>query len=118
MNVTCHITTRAQWQQAQRAGSYRADTLDTEGFIHCSTPAQVVRVANALFHAQAGLVLLCIAPEKLQAELRYESPAPGATELFPHLYGPLNLDAVVEVVDFPLRADGSFTLPPQVAALP
>lgn len=117
MNVILHITTRAAWDQATQAGAYRADSLDAEGFIHCSTPAQVIPVANAFYRGQKDLVLLCIAPDKVHAEIRYESPVPGAAEPFPHLYGPLNLDAVVKVIDFPPGADGVFTLPAEVAAL-
>ncbi|MCU0491673.1 MAG: DUF952 domain-containing protein [Chloroflexaceae bacterium] len=114
-----HITSRAAWQQAQTEGSYRADSLTSEGFIHCSTPQQVVRVANTIYRGQPGLVLLCIDPARLTALLRYEPPVqtddPLAAELFPHLYGPLNLDAVVQVLDFPAEEDGSFQLPADVA---
>ncbi len=108
MTTILHITTRAGWEAAQQAGSYRGDTLDTEGFIHCSIPQQVVRTANAFFHGQNDLVLLLINPQKLRSELRYE---PSDGDLFPHIYGPLNLDAVVRVVMFPPRNDGQFELP-------
>ena len=94
---------------------YRGDTLATEGFIHCSTPAQVLLPANALFRGQTGLVLLCIDPARLDAEIRHESAAPGG-ERFPHLYGPLNTDAVVEVFPFLAREDGTFLLPPGLSA--
>ena len=60
MNVILYITKRESWEQARLTGIYRGDTLGSEGFIHCSTPQQVIKVANALFHAQEGLVLLCI----------------------------------------------------------
>ena len=109
MPTIFHITTREAWSQAVGAGTYRGDTLATEGFIHCSTREQVARVANARFHGRSGLVLLCIVPEQVAPEIRYEPAEAG--ELFPHIYGPLNLDAVTEVVDFPPRADGSFVLP-------
>ena len=104
-----HITTPEAWSQATEAGSFRGDTLATEGFIHCSTRAQVIRVSNARFHGRSGLVLLCIAPERVGPEIRYEPAEAG--ELFPHIYGPLNLDAVTDVVHFPPEADGSFVLP-------
>lgn len=108
MTPILHITKRTQWHRAQQAGIYRGDTLDTEGFIHCSTPQQVVRTANAFFRRQQELVLLVIDPAKLQSDLRYE---PADQDLFPHIYGPLNLDAVIDVLPFPPQDDGTFKLP-------
>jgi uncharacterized protein (DUF952 family) len=108
MSLILHITARSQWQQAQQIGIYRADSLDAEGFIHCSTPLQVVRTANAFFTGELGLVLLCIDSDRVQPEIRYEI-ADG--DRFPHIYGPLNLDAVTQVVDFEPNLDGKFELP-------
>ncbi len=119
MGVVCHITPHEAWEAGLAAGVYRDASLDAQGFIHCSTPEQVVPVANAIFRGQAGLALLCIAPEKLAAPLVYEpSPEdPTCGQRFPHLYGPLNLDAVIAVLDFPPNPDGSFRLPERIAAL-
>ncbi len=105
-----HITTRGDWEAARTLGDYRLDTLDSEGFIHCSTPEQVLGPANALYRGQDDLVLLVIDPARLTAELVYED-CYEAGEAFPHVYGPLNLDAVVGVVPFPSLPDGSFVLP-------
>lgn len=105
-----HITSNAAWRAARAAGSYAADSLATEGFIHFSTRDQALRVANALFQGRRDLVLLAVDPARLSAEVRYEESLPG--EHFPHLYGPLNLDAVVAVYPFPPRPDGSFDWPP------
>ncbi len=110
-----HITTRAAWRDAEASGSYTAPSLDAEGFIHCSTRTQVVETANLFYRGQNDLVLLCIDPSKLTAPLRYEAPADAAQRpdagRFPHVYGPLNLDAVTSVVPLPPSADGSFVLP-------
>jgi uncharacterized protein (DUF952 family) len=109
-----HITRREDWEQARSAGEYRGDTLDTDGFIHCSTVEQFVGVANSYYPGQHGLVLLCIDADKLDAELRYEAPAGPAiegTSFFPHIYGPLNADAVAAVLDFEPGPDGTFTRP-------
>ena len=101
-------------------GLYRADSLSTEGFIHCSKPSQIVGVADTFYPGQHGLVLLVIDPSMLKPELKWEPPAePEPTharegELFPHVYGPLNLDAVVKVIPFEPGADGSFSLPPDL----
>jgi uncharacterized protein (DUF952 family) len=92
------------------AGRYVAAGYEGDGFIHLSTPEQVVRVANARFAGVGDLVLLCVAPDRLSAPLRYEVGDPGSTELFPHLYGPLNADAVVQVLPFAEGSDG-FVLP-------
>jgi uncharacterized protein (DUF952 family) len=109
MNVILHITQQEQWEMAQHQGIYRADSLDTEGFIHCSTPKQVIKVANRFFPHQKGLVLLFIDSDKVTPEIRYETVE--ANEQFPHIYGELNLDAIFKVVEFEPGEDGFFNLP-------
>lgn len=111
-----HIAPRAAWEAAQAGGNYRADSLASEGFIHCSTPEQVLRVADALYAGQEGLTLLCIAAEAVAAPIRYED-CYASGEAFPHIYGPLNLDAVREVVDFPPGEGGRFELPERARKL-
>jgi uncharacterized protein (DUF952 family) len=110
MNVLLHITTRAEWDAAQAAGEYRASSLDTEGFIHLSAPEQVLLPANTLFRGQTGLVLLVLDADRLTAPVRWEDLYNHGME-FPHLYGPLNLDAVTDVLPFEPGSDGTFTLP-------
>ena len=107
-----HITSRAAWSTAQETGAYSTESLSSQGFIHCSTADQVVSVANAIYRRAAGLVLLEIDPVRLQPLVRWEPGADKPGELFPHIYGLLNLDAVTRVLDFPPNSDGSFTLPP------
>jgi uncharacterized protein (DUF952 family) len=109
MTIILHITTLDAWQQAQQVGEYRAASLASEGFIHCSRPDQVERPANMLYRGQNDLVLLCIDPARLRSRLVYE--ATSTPDPFPHIYGPLNLDAVLDVIPFPPGADGSFALP-------
>jgi uncharacterized protein (DUF952 family) len=106
-----HITARADWIAAQALGKYAADSLAGQGFIHCSKAEQVLRVANVFYAGQPGLVLLVVDPRRLTSELRWEPGTDLATELFPHVYGPINLDAVVQVLDFEPAADGKFHLP-------
>lgn len=112
MATIYHIASHEAWQQAQAAGAYRADTLSSEGFIHLSTGAQVLGTANRFYRAQSGLVLIAVDTDRLVAELRYEESEPG--QFFPHLYGLLNLDAVLAAYPFPPRPDGSFALPPEL----
>jgi uncharacterized protein (DUF952 family) len=109
MTLIWHIIPRSLWLQAQETGQYRPPSLDAEGFIHCSTPAQVSWVANTFYQGQADLVLLGIDPERLQAELKYDLIETG--DRFPHLYGPLNLEAVVQVLEFAPNDQGEFTFP-------
>ena len=114
-----HLASNDAWLVAVQKGQYHADSLSTEGFIHCSTESQIVDVANAFYHGQHGLVLLVLDPDKLTAELKWEPPAhPNperaakvGDELFPHIYGPLNVDAVKQVIPFEPASDGTFSLP-------
>lgn len=110
-----HITARTAWEAAERDGIYRAASLDTEGFIHLSTRAQVIPTADLLFRGVAGLVLLEVDPDRLSADLRFEAPAgpaaPDIPDQFPHLYGPLEAAAVIAVYDLPAGPDGRFALP-------
>jgi uncharacterized protein (DUF952 family) len=112
MRTIFHITSEQSWEQAQRTGVYNSDTLDNEGFIHCSTSWQVMRIANRMYRGQSGLMLLTIDADKLQAPMRYERPAddPYTAQRFPHIYGPLNLDAVVEANPLVPGENGLFTL--------
>jgi uncharacterized protein (DUF952 family) len=113
--VIFHITTRAAWDAARAAGRYTDESLAGEGFIHFSGADQVVRVADARFRGTPDLVLLCVAPDRLREPLKHERSDAGE-ETFPHLYGALNLDAVVAVVPFREREGGGFVLPAEVAA--
>jgi uncharacterized protein (DUF952 family) len=102
-----HLATDNAWAKAIASNAYVAETLATEGFIHCSEPQQVVGVANSRFHGRQDLVLLQIDIRKLTVEGRYEN-LEGGQELFPHVYGAVNLDAVIGVTPFLPGADGAF----------
>jgi uncharacterized protein (DUF952 family) len=113
-----HITSRSAWNDARERGEYRAESLETQGFIHCSTEEQVVPVANKYYAAQHELLLLVIEPALLESDLRWEPPAEGAPppgvpegDLFPHVYGPINLDAVVKVFNLEASPDGKYSHP-------
>lgn len=113
-----HITSRRLWDESRQVGQYSAPGLSSEGFIHCSTSRQAVAVGNKFYRGQRGLVLLVIDPERLTSSLKWEPPAEGApppgvpaSDLFPHIYGPINLDAVTQVLEFEPSASGEFVLP-------
>lgn len=86
------------WQDAVAKGYYEAPSLLTEGFIHTSTEKQVQGVLERYYKGQQDLLLLHIDETKLTAELKYEL-SPSVNELFPHIYGRLNLDAVVGIAE-------------------
>ena len=102
-----HLTRAEDWDAARAAGTYTADSLSSEGFIHCSEPQQVIGVADARFRGRRDLVLLQIAVVQLTAPVKYEN-LEGGDDLFPHIYGPLNVDAVIAAAPFLPNADGSF----------
>lgn len=113
-----HITSKNEWAEAQSRGEYVSPSLNTEGFIHCSTEKQVLHVANAFYRGRNDLVLLKLDEAKLKPELKWEAPAglpaPGISESdsFPHVFGPINLTAVASVLDFTPDSAGTFILPP------
>ena len=112
-----HITSLREWRVAGQRGEYRAESLETEGFIHCSTATQVLPVAGKYYQGR-GRLLLAIDPARLSSELRWEPPSGGAPppgvpegEPFPHIYGPINLDAVLKVFDLEPNSEGGHNLP-------
>lgn len=106
-----HICPRDEWLRARATGAVTPPSLEDMGFVHLSTPDQVHLPANRLFHGRTDLVLLHIDPSRLAADVRFEPGVPEDPESmrFPHLYGPLPVDAVVEVVDFRPGDDGRFS---------
>src|SRR5215831_19446761 len=111
MEFIFHIAAAPDWQKALQNGAYRVSTrgksLDDEGFIHASTEAQVAPVANTIYRDDDNLLLLVIDPNRLQPEIRYEQ-VPGWEAPFPHIYGPLNVDAVVRTLPLERNTEGSF----------
>lgn len=100
-----HITGRDDYTPGE---PYRAPSLDTEGFIHCSDPGTVHLPANRLFAGRDDLVLLRIDPAVLDVPLRWEpgQPTDPAGVWFPHVYGPIPPAAVVAVHPFLAGPDG------------
>ena len=101
-----HITSQADWQAAQAlGGTLTPASLKDEGFIHASRAEHILWVANTIFRGQLDLVLLEIDPGRVQAEIRLDA---GQDTFFPHIYGPLNIDAVAAARAFVPDADGFF----------
>ena len=93
-----HITTNSEWAEAMQKGFYVAPSLATEGFIHCSEEKQVKGVLERYYVGKKDLVKLVIDPDKLESPLKYEL-APSVNESFPHVYGTINIDSVIDVVE-------------------
>jgi uncharacterized protein (DUF952 family) len=110
MTLIYKICSEALWREAERAGVFAGAAIDLEdGYIHFSTAAQAPETAARHFAGQGDLVLVAIAAEALGDGLRWE-PSRGG-DLFPHLYGPLRLDAVRWVRPLPLGLDGRHVFP-------
>ena len=95
MDIIYHITTAAEWKAARENGSYEAASLREEGFIHCSQPEQIAGVLERYFSGKTDLVKLHIDPKKLTSRLIFEW-SPSLQQTFPHIYGPINTDAVIK----------------------
>jgi uncharacterized protein (DUF952 family) len=102
-----HITTKNDWQKAQELGFYEAISLETEGFIHASEKNQVAPSANLFFQGQENLIVLGIEEALLESAIIYENTV-GGTELFPHIYGKINLNAVVKIIQLEKNTEGQF----------
>ncbi len=105
-----HITFKSVWKRAQRAGVYWYGSLEDDGFIHCANGDQVIDVANKLYRGQTDLALLCIDETLVPHPIKYEDLY-QSQQSYPHIYGPLNLDAITSVVALTPEADGTFSLP-------
>ena len=108
-----HITTAPEWAAAQESGALTPPSLAAEGFVHCSSPTQVAHVADWFYRDVTDLVLCCIDPTRLTSPLRWEPSADVLAGDFPHVYGPVNADAVVRALPW-ARSEEGFALPDEV----
>jgi uncharacterized protein (DUF952 family) len=109
-SVLLHLCPSDDWSAAQAEGELRPESLTGVGFIHLSTPQQVHLPANRLYSGRDDLVLLHIDPTHLDSPIRWELGVATDPEsmVFPHLYGPLPVAAVISVTSYPPDADGMF----------
>ena len=104
------ITPASAWREAERQGVYRGSADDKrDGFIHFSTASQVAETVRKHYQGQTGLFLVAVDAEALGGALRWERSRND--ELFPHLYGELDLGAVTEILDLRARSDGGHDVP-------
>ena len=111
MAIIYHLTTPEEWKDSQADGEYEAPSLIGEGFIHCSADeAQTLRVAGRIYAGHPGLIVLDVDTDHLTAEVKREPSRSG--EIYPHIYGRINRDAVLRVRELKLDTDGQHWLEP------
>ena len=103
-----HITEKTQWIVAKASGLYEPESLRTEGFIHCCAEDSFSQIENFYYKSRAGLVALEIDELKLKAELRWEE---FGDRKMPHVYGPIDMEAVVRMAELFPNSKGIFEFP-------
>lgn len=111
--IVYHITTKTEAQRLEATGEYFAATFDTEGFIHCCHPRQLLGVAQRYFKGQKDLVILEVDTSRLHARVVEENTS-GGQDLFPHIYGPITKASVRRQIPFSSVADGKFFMPKEI----
>jgi uncharacterized protein (DUF952 family) len=118
MQYIYHITTPAVWAEAQSTGEVVAESLASEGFIHCSRQHQLLGVAERYFPGASGLLVLAIDEQGVAERLVNEGPAgvgdPLAPNIFPHVYSAIPVAAVVAVVPLSAGPDGRYEWPAEL----
>lgn len=109
-HIFYHIATKSDWEKALERQEYIVPSLEEEGFIHASYWEQLEATAGRYYKGQSDLLILQIDASKLKASLKVEY-APSINQDFPHIYGPLNLNAVIATAPFSVSEDGSAALP-------
>jgi len=105
--IIVHACTNEDWLKAKENGIYKTESLESQGFIHFSGPNTIQFVANSHWMGRKDIILLIVDSEKVNPEIKYEID-PGSGRFYPHIYGPLNLDAVIKVIDYLPNEDGFF----------
>jgi uncharacterized protein (DUF952 family) len=118
MKTIIAIVRQDVWEQSQKTGEYSQSTIDTTladvGFIHCSFPDQTLEIVNRHFADRDNLVLLFIDQDKVKSPVKYEGALSGRAGTFPHIHGPLNVDAVYSAVSLQKSDKGEFIAPDEL----
>ena len=110
MATILHLVSEQDWETARSTGQWRPPSLDDEGFIHgSSNTEQVLRVAQRLYAGRTDMLVLEVETERLTQPLVIEPSRSG--ELYPHIYGPLDVSAVLRVLKLELDEAGGFSIP-------
>lgn len=104
-----HLVPRKEWNNLKKESKYIPQSVEDEGFIHCSSGNQIRDTANRLFKGTRRMLLLVINTTLVEAPIKYEEDtAKGQT--FPHIYGPLNMDAIIDKIRLEPEEDGTFVI--------
>ena len=113
MSLIYHLVRRSDWEDRSLPGEYSASSLTVEGFNHCSgDEAQLLAVARRLYSGETDLLVLEVETEALSAEVKREPSRSG--EIYPHIYGPINVEAVTGVRQLVAAPEGGFRLGPAI----
>jgi len=104
-----HIVEKKSWKHIENKGEYIPETVEQEGFIHCSTGHQINDTANRIFKDKHHLFLLIIDSKRVEAPIKYEEDSKLGIE-FPHIYGPLNTNAILDKISLNPDKKGNFNL--------
>ena len=104
-----HLTTTGEWKTHQNAGLYEPKTIEEQGFIHCCYGNQVGSIANRYFKGERDLLLIVIDLASLEAPVKKEEAGDNG-EKFPHVYGAINIDAVIDKIKLEPDEDGTFEI--------
>lgn len=108
MPTIYHLIDQASWESSKPTSEHRAESLASEGFIHCSRDVdQMLKVANRLYAGRTDLLALEVDTDRLTSPVKQEASRSG--EIYPHIYGPLNTAAVIKVWSLPVHTDGTFS---------
>lgn len=104
-----HLVKQEEWKKQKKDGKYHPESLESEGYIHCSSGSQIQETANRRFKGEDDLMLIVINTTLISPELKYETDKEHG-KTYPHIYGPLNLDAVVDKITLAPENDGTFEI--------
>lgn len=104
-----HITTKENWKKYSKSGNYEPESLEEEGFIHCSTGDQVQETANTLFSDRDEILLLIIDGTMFREDIKYERDEESGQK-FPHLYCSINTNAIIDKISVKAEDDGTFDI--------
>lgn len=104
-----HLVTKEDWESHTKNSQYTPQSLEDQGFIHCSSGNNIEDTANRLFKDKENVLLLVINTALVDHDIKYEKD-PELEEEFPHIYGPLNTGAVIDKIDIAPEEDGSYSI--------
>lgn len=104
-----HLVKKNDWKEHKKDSRYYPESLESEGFIHCSSGKDIEATANLLFNGEEHILLIVINTTLIEPDLKYENDEDTGIK-YPHIYGPLNLDAVIDKIELAAEDDGSYQI--------